>query len=107
MLETETNIYPMMPLRDIVLFPYMVAPLVVGRSKSIKALEQAMSNRTSIFLSTQKDASIDDPDEEGVYQIGTVASVLQLLRLPDGTIKALVEGKQRGWIVSFLPGHYY
>jgi ATP-dependent Lon protease len=85
----------------------MVAPLVVGRSKSIKALEQAMSNRTSIFLSTQKDASVDDPDENGVHKIGTVASVLQLLRLPDGTIKALVEGKHRGRIVSFLPGHDY
>ncbi|MBI5558113.1 MAG: endopeptidase La [Deltaproteobacteria bacterium] len=107
MIETETNIYPMMPLRDIVLFPYMVAPLVVGRSKSIKALEQAMSSRTSIFLSAQKDASVDDPDEDGVHQVGTVASVLQLLRLPDGTIKALVEGKQRGRIVSFLPGHDY
>jgi ATP-dependent Lon protease len=107
MSDTETNIYPMMPLRDIVLFPFMVAPLVVGRSKSIKALEQAMSNRTSIFLSTQKDAAVDDPDENGVHTIGTVASVLQLLRLPDGTIKALVEGKQRGRIVSFLPGHDY
>lgn len=107
MSDTETNIYPMMPLRDIVLFPFMVAPLVVGRSKSIKALEQAMSNRTSIFLSTQKDASVDDPDENGVHKIGTVASVLQLLRLPDGTIKALVEGKHRGRIVSFLPGHDY
>jgi len=107
MSDTETNIYPMMPLRDIVLFPFMVAPLVVGRSKSIKALEQAMSNRTSIFLSTQKDASVDDPDEKGVHKIGTVASVLQLLRLPDGTIKALVEGKQRGRIISFLPGHDY
>jgi ATP-dependent Lon protease len=107
MSDTETNIYPMMPLRDIVLFPFMVAPLVVGRSKSIKALEQAMSNRTSIFLSTQKDASVDDPDENGVHKIGTVASVLQLLRLPDGTIKALVEGKQRGRIVSFLPDHDY
>jgi len=107
MSDTETNIYPMMPLRDIVLFPFMVAPLVVGRSKSIKALEQAMSNRTSIFLSTQKDASVDDPDEKGVHKIGTVASVLQLLRLPDGTIKALVEGKQRGRIMSFLPGHDY
>ncbi|RJX35776.1 MAG: endopeptidase La [Desulfurivibrio sp.] len=107
MSDTETNIYPMMPLRDIVLFPFMVAPLVVGRSKSIKALEQAMSNRTSIFLSTQKDATVDDPDENGVHKIGTVASVLQLLRLPDGTIKALVEGKQRGRIISFLPGHDY
>ncbi|MFZ5759298.1 MAG: endopeptidase La [Thermodesulfobacteriota bacterium] len=102
MSESEKNIYPMMPLRDIVLFPYMVAPLVVGRTKSIKALEQAMSRRTSIFLAAQIDATVDDPDESGIHRIGTVASVLQLLRLPDGTIKALVEGRHRGRIVSFL-----
>ncbi|MCB2183146.1 MAG: endopeptidase La [Desulfobulbaceae bacterium] len=107
MSDSATKIYPMMPLRDIVLFPYMVAPLVVGRMKSIKALEEAMSNRSSIFLTTQKDASVDDPDEDGVHEIGTVASVLQLLRLPDGTIKALVEGKQRAKIDSFLGGHDY
>ncbi|MFH1215372.1 MAG: endopeptidase La [Pseudomonadota bacterium] len=107
MSEIVTNIYPMMPLRDIVLFPYMVAPLVVGRTKSIKALEQAMSARTSIFLSTQIDASVDDPEEDGIHRIGTVASVLQLLRLPDGTIKALVEGKHRGKIVSFQPAKDY
>ncbi len=100
--KSETNVFPLMPLRDIVLFPYMVAPLVVGRSKSIKALEQAMSDRTSIFLATQKDATIDDPDADGVHQIGTIATVLQLLRLPDGTIKALVEGKHRGKITSFV-----
>lgn len=101
-MPNEMKTYPLMLLRDIVLFPYMVAPLVVGRSKSIKALEQAMSDRTSIFLSTQKDATIDDPDADGVHQIGTIATVLQLLRLPDGTIKALVEGKKRGKIVSFV-----
>ena len=107
MADSETNIYPMMPLRDIVLFPYMVAPLVVGRSKSIKALEQAMSSRSSIFLSTQKDASVDDPTENDVHEVGTIASVLQLLRLPDGTIKALVEGKQRGRIESFVSDKDY
>ncbi|MBU0484735.1 MAG: endopeptidase La [Proteobacteria bacterium] len=99
----EDNVYPMMSLRDIVLFPYMVAPLVVGREKSIRALEEAMSNRTEIFLVTQKDGLQDDPGEEDVYSAGTVANVLQLLRLPDGTIKALVEGKKRGVIAAFVP----
>ena len=101
--ENESKAYPMMSLRDIVLFPYMVAPLVVGRKKSIKALEEAMSQRTEIFLATQKDAAVDDPDEEGMHEVGTVASVLQLLRLPDGTIKGLVEGKRRARIKSFVP----
>lgn len=101
-LNTEKKIYPMMPLRDIVLFPYMVAPLIVGRGKSIKALENAMSSRTEIFLSTQLDASVDDPQEKDVNAIGTIANVLQLLRLPDGTIKALVEGKRRAKITKFL-----
>ena len=101
-MSNEIKTYPLMPLRDIVLFPYMVAPLVVGRSKSIKALEQAMADRTSVFLSTQKDATVDDPQADGVHEIGTIATVLQLLRLPDGTIKALVEGKKRGKIVSFV-----
>ncbi|MEA2083444.1 MAG: endopeptidase La [Thermodesulfobacteriota bacterium] len=101
--QTEKKEYPMMPLRDIVLFPHMIAPLVVGRTKSIKSLEFAMDNRTRIFLTTQKDASVDDPDKNGVYEIGTVATVLQLLRLPDGTIKALVEGQKRANITDFLP----
>lgn len=102
-LNPEHKTYPMMPLRDIVLFPHMVAPLVVGREKSIKALEESMAKRTEIFLTTQKDASIDEPIEDDVHLIGTVASVLQLLRLPDGTIKALVEGKRRARIVGHLP----
>jgi ATP-dependent Lon protease len=79
----------------------MVAPLIVGREKSIKALEYAMSQRTEIFLSTQVDSAIEDPKEQDVSRIGTIATVLQLLRLPDGTIKALVEGKRRGRIARF------
>ncbi|MCK5192212.1 MAG: LON peptidase substrate-binding domain-containing protein, partial [Desulfobulbaceae bacterium] len=102
MSEVITNIYPMMPLRDIVLFPHMVAPLVVGRNKSIKALEDAMASRKNIFLVTQKDSSDDDPSIDNIHDIGTIASVLQLLRLPDGTIKALVEGKMRGKFVEVV-----
>jgi len=101
--EIELNTYPLMPLRDIVVFPHMVAPLVVGRNKSIKALENAMSQKTEIFLVTQLDADEDDPSPETLHSVGTIAVVMQLLRLPDGTIKALVEGKRRGRIVSFQP----
>jgi ATP-dependent Lon protease len=101
--ETENKRYPLMPLRDIVVFPNMVAPLVVGRQKSIKALENAMSKKTEIFLVTQKDANDDEPEPEKLHIVGTIAVVMQLLRLPDGTIKALVEGKRRGRIVSFRP----
>ena len=105
--ENNTKLYPLMPLRDIVVFPHMVAPLVVGRRKSIQALEDAMQNRTEIFLVTQKDSTIDEPEEDGIYSIGTLAVVMQLLRLPDGTIKALVEGKGRGEIVSFVPNENF
>jgi len=101
--ETENRIFPLMPLRDIVVFPHMVAPLVVGRQKSIKALESAMSRKTEIFLVTQKDANEDEPEPEALHTVGTFAVVMQLLRLPDGTIKALVEGKRRGRILSFQP----
>lgn len=99
----ETSLYPVMPLRDIVIFPHMVAPLVVGRSKSILALEDAMEKRTEILLVTQQDSKVDDPGESEVYQVGTLGVVMQLLRLPDGTIKALVEGKRKAEIVSFVP----
>ncbi len=101
------KIYPMMSLRDIVVFPHMVAPLVVGRDKSIKALEKAMEDRTEIFLTTQKDPSEDEPTEDGIYTLGTIAKVLQLLRLPDGTIKALVEGKRRGRVSRFISNQDY
>ena len=98
----ESQLLPMMPLRDIVVFPHMVAPLIVGRGRSIKALEHAMTNRVEIMLSTQRDPAVDDPQTKDVNQIGTVANVLQLLRLPDGTIKALVEGKRRARIHAFV-----
>ena len=101
-LTAET--YPLMPLRDIVLFPGMVAPLVVGRKKSIAALEAAMAERSPVFLVTQKDARIDDPDHRHLYTLGTLASVMQLLRLPDGTIKVLVEGKSRALVVGGFEG---
>ncbi len=100
--QSEFTRYPLMSLRDIVIFPHMVAPLVVGREKSIKALEKAMADRTEIFLSTQIDPADDEPNEEGIYHTGTIAKVMQLLKLPDGTIKALVEGKRRARIINFI-----
>ncbi len=104
MTELTAETYPLMPLRDIVLFPGMVAPLVVGRKKSIMALEAAMENRSLIFLVTQKDAKVDEPGQRHLYAMGTLASVMQLLRLPDGTIKALVEGKRRALVVGAFEG---
>ncbi len=98
-----TKLYPLMPLRDIVIFPHMVAPLVVGRKKSIQALEDAMEKKTDILLVTQKKSSVDDPEGDELYPYGTLATVMQLLRLPDGTIKALVEGKTRAKIISYVP----
>jgi ATP-dependent Lon protease len=94
-LDGEKNQYPILPLRDVVVFPNMVVPLFVGREKSIKALEYAMSHEKDIFLAAQKDAAVDNPTEKDIYYFGTLGSVLQLLRLPDGTVKALIEGKQR------------
>ncbi|QTA83743.1 Lon protease [Desulfonema limicola] len=95
-------ILPLLPLRDIVVFPYMVAPLFVGRAKSVNALADAMNNEKSVFLSIQKTAGIDNPKEKDISTIGTIGTVLQLLRLPDGTVKALVEGKSRGRIINFI-----
>jgi len=98
-----TKLYPLMPLRDIVIFPHMVAPLVVGRKKSVQALEDAMDKKTEILLVTQKESTVEDPENEDLYTFGTLATVMQLLRLPDGTIKALVEGKSRAKIISYVP----
>jgi ATP-dependent Lon protease len=94
--------YPLLPLRDVVVFPNMVVPLFVGREKSIKALEYVMSHEKEIFLSSQKDAKVDNPSPKDIYRFGTLGTVLQLLRLPDGTVKALIEGKQRAVIENFL-----
>ena len=94
---------PLLPLRDIVVFPHMVAPLFVGRERSVSALEYAMRHDKTIFLATQRDARVDEPNPEDIYQLGTVSTVLQLLRLPDGTVKALIEGKYRARVESYLP----
>src|ERR1700709_33147 len=88
----ESHSYPVLPLRDIVVFPHMIVPLFVGREKSIRALEEVMKNDALIMLATQKNAADDDPSPDSIYEVGTLASVLQLLKLPDGTVKALVEG---------------
>ena len=93
---------PLLPLRDIVVFPHMVAPLFVGREKSVNALSDAMNKDKNVFLATQTKAGIDNPGEEDISQVGTIGKVLQLLRLPDGTVKALVEGQTRARIVSFI-----
>jgi ATP-dependent Lon protease len=103
----ETRAYPVLPLRDIVVFPHMIAPLFVGRKKSIGALEEAMRSDTFIMLATQKNASDDDPATEAIYEIGTLASVLQLLKLPDGTVKVLVEGAQRAKAVKYTDRSEY
>ena len=97
-----SKIYPILPLRDIVVFPYMIVPLFVGREKSVKALEQVMNSEKKILLVAQKDASLDEPGAEDLYLMGTLANVLQLLKLPDGTVKVLVEGVQRIKINEFL-----
>ena len=94
------NELPMLPLRDVVVFPHMVVPLFVGRDKSISALESAMEDSKKILLVAQRDAETDDPGQKDIYEIGTVATVLQMLRLPDGTVKVLVEGNARAKVTS-------
>src|SRR5499427_2607825 len=104
----ETRAYPVLPLRDIVVFPHMIVPLFAGRKKSILALEEAMRSDTFILLATQKNASDNDPATEAIYDVGTLASVLQLLKLPDGTVKLVVEGAQRAKVVNYTDcSEYY
>jgi len=93
--------YPVLPLRDIVVFPHMIVPLFVGRDKSVRALEDVMKDDKQILLVAQKNAAQDDPDQEDIYEVGTVSTVLQLLKLPDGTVKVLVEGTQRARITQY------
>ncbi len=95
MSETHPTSYPVLPLRDIVVFPHMIVPLFVGREKSVRALEEVMADDKQILLSSQIDPAIDDPATDGIYKVGVLANVLQLLKLPDGTVKVLVEGKAR------------
>ena len=94
---------PVLPLRDIVVFPHMIVPLFVGREKSVRALEEVMSEEKQILLLTQKNASDDDPSPTACTRIGTLATVLQLLKLPDQTVRVLVEGKSRARVTGFVP----
>jgi ATP-dependent Lon protease len=98
----EENIYPALPLRDVVVYPHMVIPLFVGREKSVKALDEAMEGNKEILLIAQKSASDDDPSIDDIYSVGTIANILQLLKLPDGTIKVLVEGASRASVGELL-----
>jgi ATP-dependent Lon protease len=97
----ESHAYPVLPLRDIVVFPHNIVPLFVGREKSIRALEEVMKNDALVMLATQKNASDDDPAPDAIYETGTLASVLQLLKLPDGTVKVLVEGLERARVQKY------
>jgi ATP-dependent Lon protease len=99
--------YPVLPLRDIVVFPHMIVPLFVGREKSVRALEEVMQDDKQILLSSQIDPSVDDPATDGIYRNGVLANVLQLLKLPDGTVKVLVEGRSRVRITEFVPNPQY
>ncbi|SDG65627.1 endopeptidase La [Pelagibacterium luteolum] len=101
------KVYPVLPLRDIVVFPSMIVPLFVGREKSVRALEEVMREDKHILVVTQKNAQEDDPAPDGIYEIGTIASVLQLLKLPDGTVKVLVEGLHRAKIDKYVQTEHY
>ena len=98
--KTESRRLPMMPIRDVVIFPHMMTPFVVGRDSSVRALEEALVSDKKIFLATQHDASVDEPRPEDIFQVGTIANIVQSVRMPDGNIKVLVEGVERGKILS-------
>ncbi|HEX3682586.1 MAG TPA: endopeptidase La [Bryobacteraceae bacterium] len=98
--KTDTKRLPMMPIRDVVIFPYMMTPFVVGRESSVRALEEALLGDKKIFLATQHDASVDEPRPDEIYAVGTIANIVQSLKQPDGNIKVLVEGVERGKIIS-------
>ncbi|MGE5753102.1 MAG: LON peptidase substrate-binding domain-containing protein, partial [Deltaproteobacteria bacterium] len=106
-MEDRKKILPLLPLRDIVVFPHMVVPLFVGRDKSIAALEAALSLDRLIFLAAQQDASTNEPSEGDIHRFGTVSHIIQLLKLPDGTVKVLVEGRERARVVHYLPNDRY
>jgi ATP-dependent Lon protease len=100
--EMEGGLLPLLPLRDIVIFPYMVTPLFVGRPRSINALEGAMEKDKLVFLATQKDPKVDDPTAGDIFEMGALGQIIQMIKLPDGTVKVLVEGKKRGRIEAFV-----
>jgi ATP-dependent Lon protease len=103
----ETHAFPVLPLRDIVVFPHMIVSLFVGRKKSIRALEEVMRSDAFILLATQKNAADEDPATEAIYEVGTLARVLHLLKLPDGTIKVMVEGTERAKVLKYTDRSEY
>jgi ATP-dependent Lon protease len=107
LLSESMKVVPVLPLRDVVVYPHMVIPLFVGREKSIRALDAAMADNKQILLVAQKSADLDDPSIEQIYRIGTLSTILQLLKLPDGTIKVLVEGAERASVVHYLENEQY
>src|SRR5579884_2798482 len=104
---SDSEILAVLPLRDIVVFPHMIVPLFVGREKSVRALEAAMKDDKQILLVAQKNAAQDDPSADDIYRVGTVSTILQLLKLPDGTVKVLVEGSRRARIAAFKETESY
>ncbi|MEY4509807.1 MAG: hypothetical protein RLZZ450_1929, partial [Pseudomonadota bacterium] len=103
----DKRVLPLLPLRDIIVFPHMVVPLFVGREKSINALEEAMGGDKEILLAAQRKAKTNDPTPQDIFEMGTIGTIIQLLRLPDGTVKVLVEGKQRARIDRFVPNEEF
>ena len=101
--KSKALVVPLLPLRDIVIFPHMVVPLFIGRDRSIRAIESAMEKDRKILFALQKDAKVNDPKEGDIYPIGTLGTAIQCLKLPDGTVKVLVEGERRGGILRFIP----
>src|ERR1700691_2736195 len=98
--KSDTRRLPMMPIRDVVIFPHMMTPFVVGRESSVRALEEALAGDKKIFLATQHDASVDEPRPDEIFSVGTVANIVQSVKQSDGNIKVLVEGVERGKIIS-------
>src|SRR5512144_2698140 len=105
--KSDTRALPMMPIRDVVIFPHMMTPFVVGRESSIRALEDALAGDKKIFLATQHDASVDEPKPNEIHQVGTIVNIVQSLKLPDGNIKVLVEGVERGKILQVADADGY
>src|SRR5207247_2584261 len=105
--KSDVRTLPMMPIRDVVIFPYFMTPFVVGRETSIRALEDALAGDKKIFLAAQHDASVDEPKPNEIYSVGTIANIVQSLKLPDGNIKVLVEGVERGKLLQISESDGY
>src|SRR5512143_3297737 len=105
--KSDSKKLPMMPIRDVLIFPHMMTLFVVGRESSVRALEEALAGDKKIFLATQHDASVDEPKPTELYQVGTIVNIVQSLKLPDGNIKVLVEGIERGKILQVADADGY